>query len=403
MVLPMLRLSVSFICLVLSVTVGHADSGADPLRALREAAGENDPEAQYSLAMEILNYCRPTRVQKDEAIGWLRAAADRPDGSQPVAKAQLRLARLYDVGTYTGKDTDEALRWYRRAADNLVVDAMLRLAEVHLAKKGAPSPVSAEGVEWLQKAAHVGSPEAETWLGVLYAHGGAVPRDYAESRKWFLRSAPVMLRGSCRPDRWDRSRFGNCLAAEYLGTMFAEGLGAPQNDDAARFWFEAASSKYSPYSDYSLGMMYEHGRGVPADIAKALVHYRASAQGNFGLAQYRLGLAYLRGDGVPADRIEALKWFALAIGLPLRAISLSGQVARSRESNTESDREPLDLRGKLNEAAYGDAFAKAVELSRTLDPQELAKVEASIRTAGIRRPEPSGHPPLAPPCRPQQR
>ena len=162
------------------------------------------------------------------------------------------------------------------------------------------------------------------------------------------RHAPWLL---CGPDRWDSSRFGNCLAAEYLGTIFAEGLGTPQDDDAARFWFEAASRNYSPYSDYSLGMMYEHGKGVPADNAKALLHYRPSAQRNFGLAQYRLGLAYLRGDGVPADRIEALKWFALAIGLPLRAISLSGQVARSRESNTESDREPLDLRGKLNEAA----------------------------------------------------
>lgn len=402
MIVRMLRLSLGLICLVLSMTVGHADNGADPLRALRKAAGENDPEAQYSLAVEILNNCRPTKEQKDEAIGWLRAAADRPGGSQPVAKAQLRLARLYDAGTYAGKDTDEALRWYRRAADNLVVEAMLRLADVHLPMNGAQSPESAEGVRWLQKAAQLGSPEAETWLGVLYARGQAVPRDYAEARTWFLRSAPVLLRGSCRLDRWDRSRFGNCLAAEYLGTIFAEGLGTPQNDEAAHFWFEAASGKYSPYSDYSLGMMYEHGKGVPADIAKALIHYRASAQRNFGLAQYRLGLAYLRGDGVPADRIEALKWFALAIGQPLRAISLPGQVARSRESNTDSDREPLDLRGKLNTAAYDDAFAKAVELSRTLDPQELAKVEASIWTAGIGRPEPPGHPPLAPPCRPQR-
>lgn len=402
MIARMLRLSLSLICLVLSVTVGHADDGADPLQALRNAAGKNDPEAQYSLAIEILRFCRPTKEQQDEAIRWLRAAADRPGGSQPVAKAQLRLARFYDAGTYTGKDTDEALRWYRRAADNLVVEAMVRLAEVHLAKKGAPSPDSAEGVEWLQKAAHVGSPEAETWLGVLYAHGGAVPRDYGESRKWFLRSAPTMLNWSCWPNNWPRRRFGNCLPAEYLGTFFAEGLGTPQNDDAARLWFEAASRKYSPYSDYSLGMMYEHGKGVPADIAKALVHYRASAQRNFGLAQYQLGLAYLRGDGVPADQIEALKWFALAIGQPLMAISLPGQVSRNRESNTERNREPLDFRGKLNAAAYDDAFSKAVELSRTLDPQQLAKVDASIRAFELRYFEGPGHPPPAPPCRPHR-
>ncbi|HQT12455.1 MAG: hypothetical protein B7Y08_05190 [Rhodospirillales bacterium 24-66-33] len=399
----MLRLSLSLTCLVLSVTVGHADDGADPLQALRNAAGKNDPEAQYSLAIEILRYCQPSKEQQDEAIRWLRAAADRPGSSQPVAKAQLRLARFFDAGTYTGKDIDEALRWYRRAADNLVVEAMVRLAEVHLARKGAPSPDSAEGVQWLQKAAHVGSPEAETWLGVLYAHGGAVPRDYAESRKWFLRSAPTMLNWSCWPNNWPRRRFGNCLPAEYLGTFFAEGLGTPQNDDAARLWFEAASRNYSPYSDYSLGIMYERGKGVPADIAKALAYYRASAQRNFRAAQYRLGLAYLHGDGVPADQAEALKWFSLAIEQRLTTISQSGLVGRKRrDSNIESNRGLSGRRGELDEAAYEDALAEAVELARTLDPQELAKADASIRAFELRYFAGPGHPPPAPPCRPQR-
>jgi len=401
MIARTLRLSLGLICLVLSVTVGHADNGVDPLRALRKAAEENDPEAQYSLAIEIFKYCRPTREQQDEAIGWLRVAADRPDGGQSAAKAQLRLAKLHDAGTYAGKDADEALRWYRRAADNLVVEAMVRLAEVHLPRDGVPSPDSAEGVQWLQKAAHLGSPEAETWLGVLYARGQVVPRDYAEARAWFLKSAPVMLRGSCGPDRWDRSRFGNCLAAEYLGTIFAEGLGTPQDDDAARLRFEAASRNYSPYSDYSLGLIYESGKGVSADIAKALIYYRASAQRNFGSAQYRLGLAYLRGDGVSADQVEALKWLALAIEQPSNVVSLP-PVRRNRgESNIESNPKLPELRGQLSAAAYDDALAKAVDLSMTLDPQELAKARAAIRTFELGRMERPGHPPPAPRCRPQ--
>lgn len=83
MIARMLRLSFGLICLVLSVTVGHADNRADPLQALRNDAGENDPEAQYSLAMEILNYCRPTKEQQNEAIGWLRAVAD---GRRPTLR-----------------------------------------------------------------------------------------------------------------------------------------------------------------------------------------------------------------------------------------------------------------------------------------------------------------------------
>lgn len=407
MVLPMLRLSVSFICLVLSVTVSLADTGADHLRALRKAAGENDPEAQYSLAMEILSYCRLTKEQQNEAIGWLRAAADRSDGRQPTAQAQLKLGKFYHAGIYTGKDVDEALRWYRRAADNLVVEAMLQLAEAYMVWSGTQRPDPAESIRWLQRAANLGSAEAANKLGMIYvngqdAYGRVVPQDYAEARKWFLRAAPAMLAKSCAPYGQVPPVRGNCRPAEYLGTLFAKGLGTPQDFDSARSWFEAASRNYSPYSDYSLGGMHERGQGVPADISKALAYYRAAADNALPAAQYRLGLAYLSGDGVEADSAEALKWLALALGQKAGSFVPAGSYGRNLAQSADKDRGPFDFGGGLSTVAYDDAVAKVIELSKSLDPRELVRADASRQAFGMgflqrRR---ILHPPPAR-CRPQ--
>jgi uncharacterized protein len=61
-----------------------------------------------------------------------------------------------------------------------------------------------------------------------------------------------------------------------------------------------------------LGFMYANGRGVPQNYYEAANwFYRAACQDD-ALAQYMLGVAYDKGQGVPENRIEAHKWLNLA-------------------------------------------------------------------------------------------
>ena len=55
-----------------------------------------------------------TTSQKSEAeaVKWFRKAADQGNSS-----GQSNLARMYENGRGVAKDVGEALRWYRQAAD----------------------------------------------------------------------------------------------------------------------------------------------------------------------------------------------------------------------------------------------------------------------------------------------
>ena len=75
-----------------------------------------------------------------------------------------------------------------------------------------------------------------------------------------------------------------------------------------------------------LGFMYAQGRGVPQDDAEAVRwHHQAAEQGH-ALAQAKLGAMYAMGRGVPQDYVQAHKWFNLAAS----RLSSSEQEFRTR-------------------------------------------------------------------------
>jgi hypothetical protein len=65
-------------------------------------------------------------------------------------------------------------------------------------------------------------------------------------------------------------------------------------------------------AQFYLGVLYANGHGVPQDYAQAAAWYRkAAAQGLQG-GQYYLGRLYARGQGVPQDYVQAHMWYNLA-------------------------------------------------------------------------------------------
>jgi TPR repeat protein len=56
---------------------------------------------------------------------------------------------------------------------------------------------SAEAARWYRKAAEQGHAAAQKNLGVMYAHGEGVPQDYAEAYKW----ANLAAAGAVEPGR----------------------------------------------------------------------------------------------------------------------------------------------------------------------------------------------------------
>jgi hypothetical protein len=65
-------------------------------------------------------------------------------------------------------------------------------------------------------------------------------------------------------------------------------------------------------AQYFLGAMYEQGHGVPQDYTQALAWCRKAAEQGQSSAQYSLGASYYKGLGVPQDYAESYFWFDVA-------------------------------------------------------------------------------------------
>src|ERR1700730_13498300 len=79
----------------------------------------------------------------------------------------------------------------------------------------------------------------------------------------------------------DLAPLGDARAQTYLGYMFANGKGVPQNFMVAAGWYRCASQQGFPAAQYMLGLMYDKGQGVPQDyvIAYALLDLAVAGAG----------------------------------------------------------------------------------------------------------------------------
>lgn len=76
------------------------------------------------------------------------------------------------------------------------------------------------------------------------------------------------------------ARSGNADAEEWIGVMYALGLGVARDDERAFEWYLRASMKGHPGAQSGIGWYYELGRGMPApDLVRAYLWYALSAIG----------------------------------------------------------------------------------------------------------------------------
>jgi TPR repeat protein len=112
---------------------------------------------------------------------------------------------------------------------------------------------------WKRIAAERGSASSQFDLGIIYAEGERVPRNYQEALTWFRRAAAQ-----------------NISAAQFkLGRMYYEGKGTPRNLSEAYTWFRRAAESKSPSlandAQFMLADMCHNGEGVARSHVQAMV------------------------------------------------------------------------------------------------------------------------------------
>ncbi|MFZ0913288.1 MAG: tetratricopeptide repeat protein [Candidatus Korobacteraceae bacterium] len=198
-------------------------------------------------------------------------AAFKQQAASGDAVAQCGLGRMYSLGKGVPEDYAQAAFWYRKAAEQgnahaqcnlglmLVLDTGLRQASAlgYALGSGVPQnvPQNDEALLWFRKAAEQGDAKAQMVLGALYSGGQGVPQDKAQAVLWTRKAAEQ----------------GNAQAQLTLGTAYGAGLGVPQNFAEAYFWFEVAMAGKLDASDMELAAKLKRWHAsmlTPADISR---------------------------------------------------------------------------------------------------------------------------------------
>ena len=224
-----------------------------------------DPETLFQRG---LKYANGDGVAKNstEALKWYRKAAE-----QGHASAQYSLGRMYQNGTGVARDPAEAVRWYRKAAEQDNARAQCNLGFMYGTGKGVAQD-SVEAVRWYRKAAEQGDVRAQDNLGIMYDHGKGIAQDLVEAVRWYRKAAEQ----------------GDAKAQCNLGFMYDRGRGVAQDPIESVHWYRKAAEQGNARAQCSLGFIYDTGEGVARDPVKAAYWLRKAAEQGDVFAKIKL-------------------------------------------------------------------------------------------------------------------
>jgi TPR repeat protein len=254
-------------------------------------------------------------AQQSEAdrklLAAIRAKAERGD-----AQSQYDLGTAFDEGSFgVAKDEVEAVKWYRKAAEQHFAAAQFNLGNCYYEGHGVAKDYM-EAVRWYRKAAGQNFAGAQSNLGQCYAEGQGVAKDYMEAVRWYRKAADQNLAGA----------------------------------------------------QSNLGFCYAKGQGVAKDYMEAVKWFRKAAEQNDADGQVNLGLSYYYGQGVAKNYVEAYAWLLLAVGQgdeAAKEVVIKLESVMSREQVAEGQKLARNFKPRAVPTAGADSRQTRPESSGT--------------------------------------
>ena len=295
---------------------GHADAQGRLKTKIVELflkAQNGDADAQYRLGLARENGDGIAK-NMSEAVKWYRKAAE-----QGYAASQYNLGLcLYHKGKALSdkfdiedsecdgiemrtarKNLSEAANWFRKSADQGFANAEYILGLCYECGDGIDKNMT-EAVKWYRKAAEQGIAEAQRKLGDGYYEGGnGLERNYSAAVRWYRKAAEQGI-----SDAAMQVNLGDCF---YYG-----GNGIEKDCAEAVKWYLKAANQGNARAQCKLGECYGLGKGVSENKAEAAKWYLKAANQGVVQAQNSLGSYYFYGDGVKKDYAESMKWYRKA-------------------------------------------------------------------------------------------
>ena len=230
---------------------GYSESNkVQPASSWLKAAEGGDTRAQYELG-RCYEDGEGVAPDQSEAMKWYRRSAQGG-----YAPAQFILGYFHQGGHRLENNHDEVVRWYGKAADQGYAKAQYNLGCYYSAGQselgkvvprgptvwstiGIPENLD-EAVKWYRKAAENGHARAQYFMGKSYHSGAGVPKDQVDAFKWWRKAAEQ----------------GHATSRFNLGVMYFLGRGTAKDFSEAARWFNIRSLQES--------VVFRCGNGMPS-------------------------------------------------------------------------------------------------------------------------------------------
>ena len=305
----------------------------------KKAAEQGNAEAQYKLGNCYLTGQGITK-NEEEAHLWFKKAVEQ--GNETAKKKlneieDLKRRKISDTEFKLATDYQNsgntllAIEHYEKAASLGSAEAQLNLGRMYFYGKGVKIDKRKAG-EWYRKAAENGNAQAQFNLGVMYECGesdSGVNKDYLEAEKWYKKAvaqghkdAPAFLYGIQKEIKKQKdakdilaklvreAENGNAEAQYELGNYYNNGIYVKRDDTKAIIWYRKSAEQGLKISQFNMGCFYENGWGTTADKEKALYWYKKAAEQGDEDAQKRINALQKSGEGDANAQYELGRYYA---------------------------------------------------------------------------------------------
>ncbi|NVN97335.1 sel1 repeat family protein, partial [Candidatus Nomurabacteria bacterium] len=191
---------------------------------------------------------------------------------------------LYDNGYGVKQNTSEALKWFKKSAENGYSTAQYNLGIMY--EYGEKVEVDyLEAIRLYSNAAKQNNADAMSAIGSMYLYGKGVAKNESEALKWFMKADDN----------------GSNTAPFEICKMYMYGIGLTKDEKTAIMWLSKAVERNNSDAQAMLGRrLYNENK---FDEAIRLFNLAANDDNVDGL--YYLGITYMQGKGIDKDLNKA--------------------------------------------------------------------------------------------------
>ena len=189
--------------------------------------------------------------------------------------------------------------------------------------KGVPEN-DVEAVKWYRKAAEQGHSHGQIALGYMYMLGEGVPKDVIRAYMW-ISLTEIMY--AIDPTFRERTLIGDARFHLDMLSKFMTPAEITKAKTLAAEWWAEWWEKHNNM----------HGEGVvvPENDSQKVKVYREFAEQGDARSQYTLGVMYAKGTDLPVDNIKAYMWLLLAMMQGQETAAANLDIVRKRMTSAQ--------------------------------------------------------------------